>query len=82
VKEMFVEVKGTIAGLTRSQVSLSLGVTSSLRTRQRISANAEPEKNLHKAVLISLLISVAFLNQNTICNSFSHRSRALTHCKN
>lgn len=78
---MFIELKGTTAELTRSQMKLSLGVTSSLRSRQRVHANAEPEKNLHKAVLISLLTSVAFLNQNTICNGFSHRSRALTHCK-
>lgn len=74
-------MKGAIAVLTRPQVKLSLGITSSLRSRQRISANAKLEENLHKAVFIYLLTSVTFLNQNTICNVFSHRSQALTHCK-
>lgn len=40
---MFIEVEKTILDLHNAIVKLSLGVASSLRSRQRIGANAVPE---------------------------------------
>lgn len=69
-KKGFVKVKGKGPGLTRFGSQAESGVCQLFEEQTESWYKYRTRKNLHKAVLISMLVSVAFLNQNSKCNGF------------